>query len=318
MEQFFEHSDLGLGALTFQKGPGTIHCWTGRIADTEILFSIILNTSELRSANLDFIRSVLQNWREYLSKAEHEIQAQIGKSPEKFGLQRAPFPETEIPAEQPQFLFYDETEWGLHFEICTLPVGEPFGLMVEFSGDTPTDVYGLSEAEEIEVTREIDPAQAICSACYSKEDKWERGSWDDLRKRKNADEIQMFTIAKKVDEAFQVPENEAYVCREKLEIIQAEALEREMEAFHRRRILCMVEIFSKIDCGILPISALPQNSSERFRSICGHRFHGNPYPVSGWIWGQNFSTFGAEKMSWIGAILNILRLQQVISSRFLQ
>lgn len=134
MEQFFEHSDLGLGALTFQKGPGTIHCWTGRIADTEILFSIILNTSELRSANLDFIRSVLQNWREYLSKAEHEIQAQIGKSPEKFGLQRAPFPETEIPAEQPQFLFYDETEWGLHFEICTLPVGEPFGLMVEFSG----------------------------------------------------------------------------------------------------------------------------------------------------------------------------------------
>lgn len=45
MEQFFEHSDLGLGTLTFQKGPGTIHCWTGRIADTEILFSIILNTS---------------------------------------------------------------------------------------------------------------------------------------------------------------------------------------------------------------------------------------------------------------------------------
>ena len=101
------------------------------------------------------------------------------------------------------------------------------------------------------LTREIDPAQAICSACYSKEDKWERGSWDDLRKRKNADEIQMFTIAKKVDEAFQVPENEAYACIEKHEVIQAEALEREMEAFHRRRILCMVEIFSKIDCGIL-------------------------------------------------------------------
>ncbi|CBL36290.1 hypothetical protein CL3_18010 [butyrate-producing bacterium SM4/1] len=40
MEQFFEHSDLGLGALTFQKGPGTIHCWTGRIADTEILFPL--------------------------------------------------------------------------------------------------------------------------------------------------------------------------------------------------------------------------------------------------------------------------------------
>ena len=57
MEQFSEHSDWDWGALTFQKGPGNIHCWTGRIADTEILFSVILNTSELRSANLDFIRS---------------------------------------------------------------------------------------------------------------------------------------------------------------------------------------------------------------------------------------------------------------------
>ena len=34
-------------------------------------------------------------------------------------------------------------------------------------------------------------------------------------------------------------------------MIQAEALEREMEAFHRRRILCMAEIFSKIDCSSL-------------------------------------------------------------------
>ena len=68
------------------------------------------------------------------------------------------------------------------------------------------------------LTREIDPAQAICSACYSKEDKWERGSWDDLRKRKNADEIQMFTIAKKVDEAFQIPENEAYPLRSSLDL----------------------------------------------------------------------------------------------------
>ena len=77
------------------------------------------------------------------------------------------------------------------------------------------------------LTREIDPAQAICSACYSKEDKLERGSWDDLRKRKNADEIRMFTMAKKVDEAFQIPENKAYACREKHEIIRAEAVGRQ-------------------------------------------------------------------------------------------
>ena len=79
----------------------------------------------------------------------------------------------------------------------------------------------------------------------------ERDHWNRLRERNNADEIQMYTLAQKVDEAFQVPEYEAYVCREKHDIGRAEAFEREMDAFHRRRILCMLEIFSHIDCSVL-------------------------------------------------------------------
>ena len=51
--------------------------------------------------------------------------------------------------------------------------------------------------------KEIAPIQAICPVCYSKEDELEQNSWDDLRERNNTDEIQMFTLAKKVDEAFQ-------------------------------------------------------------------------------------------------------------------
>ena len=91
--------------------------------------------------------------------------------------------------------------------------------------------------------KEIAPIQAICPVCYSKEDELEQNSWDDLRERNNTDEIQMFTLAKKVDEAFQVPENEAYACRERHEINRAETLKQKMDVFHRRRILCMVEIF---------------------------------------------------------------------------
>ena len=99
--------------------------------------------------------------------------------------------------------------------------------------------------------KEIAPIQDICPVCYSKEDELEQNSWDDLRERNNTDEIQMFTLAKKVDEAFQVPENEAYACRERHEINRAETLKQKMDVFHRRRILCMVEIFSHIDCSIL-------------------------------------------------------------------
>ena len=98
---------------------------------------------------------------------------------------------------------------------------------------------------------EINPSQAICAVCYAKEDELERDHWNRLRERNNADEIQMYTLAQKVDEAFQVPEYEAYVCREKHDTGGAEAFEREMDAFHRRRILCMLEIFSHIDCSVL-------------------------------------------------------------------
>lgn len=118
-------------------------------------------------------------------------------------------------------------------------------------------------------------------------------------------------------------------------MIQAEALEREMEAFHRRRILCMVEIFSKIDCGILfsgyvELDTYFKNvwdyahqriAAEQLREVQEYLRSQIPWKSLSsqrMDLGQNFSTFGAEKMSWIGAILNILRLQQVISSRFLQ
>ena len=82
--------------------------------------------------------------------------------------------------------------------------------------------------------REIDPAQAICAVCYAKEDGLEQNHWNRLRERNNADEIQMYTLAQKVDEAFQVPDYEAYVCREKHDIGRADVFEREMDAFHRR------------------------------------------------------------------------------------
>ena len=154
MEQFFEHSDLGLGALTFQKGPGTIHCWTGRIADTEILFSIILNTSELRSANLDFIRSVLQNCGSIFQKRSMRFRRRLVKALRSLDCSALHSLKRRFPPSSRNFCFMMRQNGALHFEICTLPVGEPFGLMVEFSGDTPTDVYGLSEAEEIEADME--------------------------------------------------------------------------------------------------------------------------------------------------------------------
>ena len=44
---------------------------------------------------------------------------------------------------------------------------------------------------------EINPSQAICAVCYAKDDELERDHWNRLRERNNADEIQMYTLAKR-------------------------------------------------------------------------------------------------------------------------
>lgn len=101
------------------------------------------------------------------------------------------------------------------------------------------------------MAREIDPVQAICAACYAKEDKLEQEHWDSVRKIGSAGKVQMFTLSMKVDEAFQLLENDAYACRQRREPEKAVVLEQKMDAFHRRRILCMLELFSHIDWSVL-------------------------------------------------------------------
>ena len=95
------------------------------------------------------------------------------------------------------------------------------------------------------------PTQAICASCYAKEDKLEQEHWNSICKIGNVGKIQMFTLSMKIDEAFQLLENEAYICRKRRETERAGALECEMDVFHRRRILCMLELFAHIDWSIL-------------------------------------------------------------------
>lgn len=100
---------------------------------------------------------------------------------------------------------------------------------------------------------EIDPAEAICQACYEKDDPLERRWWDNLRRKYPKEQIPAFTLGNKADEAFQTLENAEYKYREAGERKQADALLEQMNDFHRRRILCMLEVYRHVDLSPLPL-----------------------------------------------------------------
>jgi len=57
--------------------------------------------------------------------------------------------EQELPFESPQFLFYDNKEWILHFAGGGFSFCEPYGVSFHFKDENPTLIENLEDAEEI-------------------------------------------------------------------------------------------------------------------------------------------------------------------------
>ena len=58
-------------------------------------------------------------------------------------------PLQEVPFESPQFLFYDNKEWILHFAEGGFSFCEPYGVSFHFEEETPILIENLEDAEEI-------------------------------------------------------------------------------------------------------------------------------------------------------------------------
>ena len=87
MNETIEHSKLG--KLIYQEGPEQIHCWHGELEDSELGFDIILETSKLDQANVDFIAKIIQNWKAYEEKALADLREKLILEPELFGSQNS-------------------------------------------------------------------------------------------------------------------------------------------------------------------------------------------------------------------------------------
>lgn len=151
MENKIHH--VKLGDLSYKKGPQSINHWHGILSGCEQGFDIVLNAPNLDIADVDFISTVIQDWKYYEEKALEYIRFKLATQPELFNLSKEDgenASKLKKLFDCPQFIFYEKQEWMIIFLENKLGVGDQYGVSVNFNGETLTNICDLSESEEIE------------------------------------------------------------------------------------------------------------------------------------------------------------------------
>ena len=120
----------------------------------QLPFSVFSNTETLTPDTIAFIEQILTSADKLVAKALSFFQEQLLISSNGFHLseeekQLLSVPLHEVPFECPQFLFYDNKEWILHFAEGGFSFCEPYGVSFHFKEETPILIENLEDAEEI-------------------------------------------------------------------------------------------------------------------------------------------------------------------------
>jgi len=120
----------------------------------ELPFSVFSKSETLTPDTIAFIEQILTSADKFIAKALSYFQEQLLIDSEGFHLseeekQLLSVPLQKVPFESPQFLFYDDKEWTLHFAEGGFSFCEPYGVSFHFEDETPILIENLEDAEEI-------------------------------------------------------------------------------------------------------------------------------------------------------------------------
>ena len=120
----------------------------------QLPFSVFSNSETIAPDTIAFIEQILISADKLVAKALSYFQEQLLIGLEGFHLseeekQLLSVPLLEVPFERPQFLFYDNKEWILHFAEGGFSFCEPYGVSFHFKKETPILIENLEDAEEI-------------------------------------------------------------------------------------------------------------------------------------------------------------------------
>ena len=150
------------GTLTFSEKVEDVYFWETSYQwksdfykkTLQLPFSVFSNSETITPDTIAFIEQILTSADKLVAKALSYFQEQLLISSNDFHLseeekQLLSVPLQELPFESPQFLFYDNKEWILHFAEGGFSFCEPYGVSFHFKEEKPILIENLEDAEEI-------------------------------------------------------------------------------------------------------------------------------------------------------------------------
>ena len=150
------------GTLAFSQKVGDEYFWEASYQwksdfykeTLQLPFSVFSKSETITPDTIAFIEKKLVCTDNLVAKALSYFQEQLLIRPENFHLseeekQFLNVPLQEIPLESPQFLFYDNEEWTLHFAEGGFNFCEPYGVSFHFKDEKPILIENLEDSEEI-------------------------------------------------------------------------------------------------------------------------------------------------------------------------
>ena len=150
------------GTLAFSQKVGDEYFWEASYQwksdfykeTLQLPFSVFSNRETLTPDTIVFIEKILTCADKFIVKALSYFQEQLLIGSDGFHLseeekQLLSVPLQEVPFESPQFLFYDNKEWILHFAEGGFSFCEPYGVSFHFKDEEPILIENLEDAEEI-------------------------------------------------------------------------------------------------------------------------------------------------------------------------
>ena len=150
------------GTLAFSQKVGDEYFWEASYQwksnfykeTLQLPFSVFSKSETITLDTIVFIEQILTSADKLVAKALSYFQEQLLISSNDFHLseeekQLLSVPLQEVPFESPQFLFYDNKEWILHFAEGGFSFCEPYGVSFHFKDEEPILIENLEDAEEI-------------------------------------------------------------------------------------------------------------------------------------------------------------------------
>ena len=150
------------GTLIFSQKVGDEYFWEASYQwksdfykeTLQLPFSVFSKSETITPDTIVFIEQILISADKLVAKALSYFQEQLLICSDGFHLseeekQLLSVPLQEVPFESPQFLFYDNKEWILHFAGGSFSFCEPYGVSFHFKDEEPILIENLEDAEEI-------------------------------------------------------------------------------------------------------------------------------------------------------------------------